>query len=290
METNNQVSNENEKLSPFVKKMRVSDSPYAPVTQPQPGLSGEAHNAKKSLFASESTDSCQRQPPDQAPEWFTRFEATLTRLDSRMDILVQRINNKLQEHEEKIQHLEFASGKIEEEVKKLKLENADLRIMIDDLENRSRRKNLVIFGLQESSREDPLKSVTEFLKFAGVEERDISAIERCHRTPGGPPRGISQHGPNPKPRMIHVGFATFVAKERCRKACIQKLKSATYGEQKLFIAEDLSKRVVKLRKEKMAEFSKMKKEGKRPFFVFPAKLCYREGDKLVSVESALHNK
>ena len=105
METNNQVSNENEKLSPFVKKIRVSDSPYAPVTQPQPGLSGEAHNAKKSLFASESTDSCQRQPPDQAPEWFTRFEATLTRLDSRMDILVQRINNKLQEHEEKIQHL-----------------------------------------------------------------------------------------------------------------------------------------------------------------------------------------
>ena len=219
MDSSNQVRNDNDNISPFVKKLRLSDSPHVPLSrQSQPGLSAEAlagNASRKSLFQDESADPYQL--PDQASEWFAKFEVTLMRLDSRMDTLVQQMSNKLQEQEEKIEHLDFVSGKLEQDVEKLKLENEDLRLKLDDLKNRSRHKNLVIFGLQESIKENPLKTVSEFLKFAGVEDRDISAIERCHRTPGGHPHGLLQHGPNPKPRMIHVGFATFVAKERCRK-------------------------------------------------------------------------
>ena len=62
--------------------------------------------------------------------------------------------------------------------------NNELVSKLDDLENRSRRNNLVIFGLKEpGGKEDCSKTVNDFLKFAGANPDDLHNAQRCHRTP-----------------------------------------------------------------------------------------------------------
>ena len=67
----------------------------------------------------------------------------------------------------------------------------------------------------------------------------------------------------------------------------KKLKAAKSDkeEKRGNIAEDLSKRVLQQRKEKSLRLRKLKEEGKRQFFTYPARLCYRDKDeKLVSAD------
>ena len=117
------------------------------------------------------------------------------------------------------------------------------------------------------------------MEFVGVSRDDIAQIDRCHRTPTH--RASSDDGP-PKPRRIHAAFTTYAAKERVRKKCIQKLKESHSmyqqegKETKVFVAEDLSIRVIQLRKKKSQQFQNLRSEGKRPFFSYPDKLCYRD--------------
>ena len=61
-----------------------------------------------------------------------------------------------------------------------------------------------------------------------------------------------------------------------RKACIQKFKESTYKGQKIFVGEDFSKRIQTLRKNQMDEFKRLQREGKKPFFIYPAVVTYRD--------------
>ena len=62
-------------------------------------------------------------------------------------------------------------------------------------------------------------------------------------------------------------------------------KEAEYHGKKLFVAEDFSQRIMRQRKEKMDHFKQLKTEGKRPFFLYPAKLAYRQASgKLIVVK------
>ena len=135
------------------------------------------------------------------------------------------ITRKIQEHEEKLKSHEFDILQAKEEIAQLKQENEKLAQKIDDIENRSRRNNLVFFGLPEAKedprKEDCHKTIKKFLRFAGVEEGDIEKIERCHRTPTHPIHvrsGVSSSTPAP-PRRVHVAFSSFPVKEKIRKLC-----------------------------------------------------------------------
>ena len=77
--------------------------------------------------------------------------------------------------------------------------------------------------------------------------------------------------------MIHVCFASFAQREYVRAQCIKsfKEKSYKYKGNKLFVAEDFSKRILELRKNKMDHFIRLKGEGKKPFFMFPDRLAFR---------------
>ena len=74
-----------------------------------------------------------------------------------------------------------------------------------------------------------------------------------------------------------------------RRTCIEKLKqsSGIYGESKIFVAEDLSKIILQRRKSKMAQMKRLKEDGKKPYFVYPDRLCYRDAasGKAIAVES-----
>ena len=285
--------------SPLNKKAKLSESPKAP-TGPEMKSHSTVPLARKALDLTTPAQPCDTGfPAGGPPQWFSAFFADFEkRLDLRMqsllDAKLSSLQNKVGEQGDRLKNVEFDTKDLHDKVKKLEKENEELINKLDDIENRSRRNNLVIFGIpegKEGKKEDCADIMKEFFLFAGVHADDVAQMERVHRTPTYLPqkstKSIGQEGSaTSSPRRIHVSFNSYNAKERVRKACIEKLKATkSYKGKKVFVAEDLSKRVLRLRKEKSPRLRKLKDEGKRPFFAYPARLFYRDKDgKLISVE------
>lgn len=148
---------------------------------------------------------------------------------------------------------------------------------LDDLENRGCRNNLVFYGVPETVANDKENTKEVIIKllseFVGMDGSKINnTIQTVHRTPNTlPPNGINPQ----KPRIIHIAISSFLDREEIRKKCIQKFKGTLYEGKKIFVSEDFSKRVIAKRKAKMDKFKELQKDGKRPFFVFPDLLKYR---------------
>ena len=143
---------------------------------------------------------------------------------------------------------------------------------MDDIENRNRRNNIVLFNVPEKSEgADCAKFVHNLLNEAGCPDvRD--AVQRAHRS------GRLSREQNPRPRPIHVGFSTYLAKEEARKSLIEffKNKKKTDNQTRLFVSDDFSRRVQALRKEKLPQLINLKKEGKIAFMVYPATIRIRD--------------
>lgn len=104
----------------------------------------------------------------------------------------------------------------------------ELRAKVDDLENRSRRNNLVVYGVEESHEEDSKKQKVNgdiFRKILGVE---INSIERMHR--------IGQRNAE-RPRPVILKLCNYVDKTKVLSSCF-KLKGTN-----IFISEDFSKNI-----------------------------------------------
>ena len=272
--------------SPLTKKLKLSANGDA-VEQSQPASSsgpqsGSAPAKRELNMAAPLPSQPSTLQADGPPAWFIDFEKRQrsefeSLLDHKLDLKLRDLVSKVAEHEDKIQNLTFENQSLKDSVKLLKEENLRIDAKLDDLENRHRRQNLVVFGLQETDpgrKEDSLKVVTNFLHCVGARKEDISQIERCHRTP----THVDSTSSNTKPRRIHMFFGSYMARERVRKAAIDYLKKSKsmYEEQRVFVAEDLSKKVLALRREKRPIFLRLKEEGKRPFFIYPARIGYRE--------------
>ena len=223
----------------------------------------------------------QRQPP----QWFINFSQKLddrfSRLEERMELLlVKRLDEfevKLDENAEKITACSIQLDDVVVELKKVKKEKEEMLEKLDDLENRSRRSNLVFHGVPEGPGEKCQETVEVLLRdFVGMSS-DEFPIERCHRTPSG---SVSTRSSKDKPRIIHVAFTSYVAKEKVRKACISKFKDKdnTFKGAKIYVSEDFSKRVMQKRKNKLDHLKRLKDEGKKPFFLFPDRLAYRNSE------------
>lgn len=96
------------------------------------------------------------------------------------------INERIDGIDEQLQKLNGLAGRVqnmESIVSKLESQVLALRDQMDDIENRGRRNNLVIYGLDErntESNDELVKKVQEdiFVKHFG---REVVGIERCHR-------------------------------------------------------------------------------------------------------------
>ena len=92
---------------------------------------------------------------------------------------------------------------------------------IEDLENRSKRNNIVIWGVEEGS-EGAYTSMEEFISVAIFQglmnlEREVEVM-RAHRT------NIKQGANNPKPRPIHVYLLRYTDRVFIVKSTASKLK------------------------------------------------------------------
>lgn len=235
------------------------------------------------------------QAPHAAPGWFVTFFADFeNRMENTIDALLCKrlgeLSTRIDVHDNKITSLEMEVEAMKKTLAELQEENSSCKLLIDDLENRSRRNNLVFHGVPEvGEKEDCWNTMSDVLqKFVGLSSNDYS-IERVHRTPTKlPPAQVhdpkaqqGQHpqgdaSKSPKPRIIHVCFSSFSQKEKVRSECVKKFKGENYHGNKLYVAEDYSRRVRQLRKNRMEQMKSLRSQGKNPFFLFPAKIAYRE--------------
>jgi len=270
------------------KKQRLSSPAASLTTTRTRGHVDSDEEVMRSNMAASSNNSKRLQFDDvedsgeEPPRWFSLFEQRLDHRLQQLDYVARELEQltvKVKEQDEKIKGVEYDVKGIDERVEALKEENKSLFLKLDDIENRSRRINLVFHKVPEKQgqeRENCMETVTEIINnFVGFDTPCESIVERCHRT--------GRRDPD-KPRIIHVAFNSFSVREKVRKACIAKFKSSTFHGVKLGVGEDFSKHVIQLRQTKMARFKQLKEEGKQPFFVFPASLKYRVNGQLISVD------
>lgn len=234
-----------------------------------------------------------------------------TKLDdilAKMDVLIQAKDqmlcklNKVEQIQSSIvldvdklkERMETANLSIQESEAKLKTkaDQSDLDILkskMDDLENRSKRNNVVVWGVKEGCESD-FSSIEEFI------EKELSTnhmqleegieVMRAHRT------GVKRNSSNsdtPKPRPIHVCLLRYTDKSYILKNAAAKLKNNKYKDFSVFISDDVSRRVRIERAELRKNHLPRIKETENVLFAFipwsiPAQILYKEEgtDKLKS--------
>ena len=115
------------------------------------------HPPRADLAAAMESDPCSQTQTQsdshslqRPPAWFNAFmdklDARFSRLEGRMEsLLVKRI----EDIEEKVTACNIQMEEVVHEVKRLKEEKKEMLQKLDDLENRSRRNNIIIHGIPE---------------------------------------------------------------------------------------------------------------------------------------------
>ena len=130
---------------------------------------------------------------------------------------------------------------------------------------RSRRNNLLFFGISESKDEDVEEKVLSFFKDnLHIEgDRKSFGIQRAHRL-GAPRRdNIGQHAARPRP--IIVCFSDFKMKENIRSK--RYSLTAPFG-----IANDLPLAVRNAQKSLIPQLKEVKKTNERAAIIYPARI------------------
>lgn len=184
--------------------------------------------------------------------------ATLTEIKQN----IAGINAKIHEIEtglQKMSQIESTCEDVGDSVREVKSSiskvNEDLVDVVDDINNRMRRNNLIVKGLPETDKEDyeeTEKIVKEF--FSAHLELQVGDIERAHR--------VGKRRPH-FDRPIIIKFLNFKSKtEVLRNA--PKLKNLDFP--KVWIDEDFSPKVQMARK-RLRDFAKLKRKGSERYSV-----------------------
>ena len=90
-------------------------------------------------------------PPGWFCAFFEKFEARFEdKIDSLLCKRLEELTTKVNDHEDKITGLQIEIEDLQKQVVSLKKEEQSLKLLVDDLENRSRRNNLVFHGIPEA--------------------------------------------------------------------------------------------------------------------------------------------
>ena len=183
-------------------------------------------------------------------------EENITKIISANTIL---INKRFEEIDETIsdfkESLEYTENELKEEIKSIKQqcesENIMLRNKLRQLEDRSRRNNIRIEGVNENENEtwdDTTNKVEEIIKNRLRITKDV-IIERAHRG------GSKQNKNGDKPRTIFAKLLNYRDKEEILKNA-NKLKDTG-----IYINEDFSKETTEIRKELWLKVRRLRDEG-----------------------------
>ena len=181
---------------------------------------------------------------------------------------VEKIGQKVGEIEKRCDTMEERVGEME----KRNQIAQDVLIMLEDRsidqEARSRRNNLMFYGVREDDREDCMVMIKKMLKEC-CNIKDL-VIERAHRTGGGS---------TGNPRPIIAKFLDFNDKMMVKKAKQRLPKHVRVGD-------DLPLAVREAQKQLYAECRAAREEGKDAFIAYPARLVV-EGQQVDCVRPTL---
>ena len=117
----------------------------------------------------------------------------------------------------------------------------------------------MIFNLPEREGDDAheasasFKSVKLLLAEAKININIEDETSRIHRTPT-----YRSYQKNSRPRPIHIGFNSYRVKERVKKELIKFVSSPDQRGRKIFVNDDMSKRVLDQRKAQLTNFKALK--------------------------------
>ena len=174
---------------------------------------------------------------------------TVTGIEKRID----SFELKLKQHDTDIAELksgtEFLTKKVENRTAVLqqKLDTAvgnAMRNKIDELENRSRRNNIILYNFQEGSEDIPHACENFVQEFISVtlglkrKTREPIQVERAHRSPAG-------RSPNPtaKPRQICARILDWRDRKEILHHAPKILKTVKYKGTSIIVSDDVSDKV-----------------------------------------------
>ena len=196
----------------------------------------------------------------------------------RLDNVERRLSSAENEQsimKEKVQIIDHSMEDINISVEELRASQTpspckkiiELELKIDDLVNRSCRNNVMIWGIPEGSevsmnmKEFVLDFFLNFMKIEHDASKHDIEIERAYRSPAGKCINNSRTDSKPRPRPIHVKLLRYRDREKILRAAPKCLKDKVYQDSKIFITDDVSKKVRRDRQALMSERNKLRKEG-----------------------------
>lgn len=206
------------------------------------------------------------------------FNAAMTRLEKRLDLIQHTVSD----HTVKIGALESSANLQDERLLALETtcakpadSNAKLTAKVIDLESRSRRNNIRVFGLPESTEvtSPPSPSTVFFSKmlaevFSGVLDSPPEC-DRAHRSLAAKPQ------PGKKPRPVIIRLHNFQVKERIILAARAKRGTLKYKGNSIFVYEDYAPEVLEQRQQYKEVMSELYKLDLKPALLFPARLTIK---------------
>ena len=118
-----------------------------------------------------------------------------------------------------------------------------LETKIDDLQNRSRRNNIIILGIPEGSEGN--KSCDEFVSnffdsHMNLEDGSEIQIEMAHRTPTYRSSNHGNADNTPRPRPIHSKLLRYPDRQYLLKQAAKSLRNNPYKGSKIYISDDVT--------------------------------------------------
>lgn len=211
---------------------------------------------------------------------FGNFKEEMNKKLDEVGANVKNIEKRVEEIEQRVGEVEEWSTSAREVLLQTVEEQQRMLAKLTDLEARSRRNNLRIFGIPEGQESDnPTKYVEKLFK-TELDLQDLElGIQRCHRSLGQRP---PSHAP---PRSMIVCFLEYSIKEQVLKKAWMK-KDIRIDGRRIYVDHDYPAEIIQKRKE-YAPLRKMLKEKDIRFQTqAPARLRVFYKDGPITYESA----
>lgn len=174
---------------------------------------------------------------------------------------------RVDEAEQRVAEPEERSLDLEDSLRQMQQKQEIMQIKVTDLEARSRRNNIRVYGIPEGEEENNMTGFMDKLlksELATPGELDLK-IQRCHRALGPrPPREAP-------PRSIVINFQVYKTKDLILSLAWKK-KEVFYKDTRVYFDDDYPAEIVKKRREYAGIRRVLKEKGVRFQTPPPAKL------------------
>lgn len=225
----------------------------------------------------------ERTPPHKHEAGAAILESIHEKL-KKLDVLEQ-INGRLLTIENTVGDMERGLNSMTADLQKvktdldLKADNATVEVLkdeIEELQNRSRRNNLVFYNIPEKAEGgDCISFIQDFImQHMGLETLcGYVELERAHRTPSKTP-SVAEKG---RPRPMHVAFLRYTDKMKVLRNAAARLKDNPLNGNVIGISEDFAKKTQRRRQELVPYRKFLKKRlgvDRKVYIGYPAILKY----------------